>query len=51
MPVNPISPEGLDFYYFGVRQFLVKKKTNFFTPPPSEGGTKERKNLEIGHRA
>ena len=26
-----------DFYYFGVRQFLVKKNSKFFTPTPSRG--------------
>ena len=35
-----------DFYYFGVRQFLMKKTSNFFTPPPSEGGTKKMKKIE-----
>ena len=27
-----------DFYYFGVRQFLVKKNFIFFYPPPLRGG-------------
>ena len=27
-----------DFYYFGVRQFLIKNYLLFLTPPPSEGG-------------
>ena len=35
-----------DFYYFGVRQFLVKKNFIFFTRPPSEGGTKKTKKFE-----
>ena len=34
------------FYYFEVRQFLVKKTPKFFTPPPSEGVLeKQKKNL------
>ena len=41
-----------DFYHFGVRQFLVKKKMVCFTPSPSEGGIKKTKqNLKIGCRA
>ena len=40
-----------DFYFFWVKQFLMKKKLKIFTPTPSEGGTKKTKKMKIGRRA
>ena len=32
-------------------KILAKMEFQFFTPPPSEGGTKKAKEIEIGPRA
>ena len=41
----------LTFLIYQKPKFWRRKKSDFFTPPPSEGGTKKMKILKVGQRA
>ena len=41
----------LTFPKYQKQKFWKNLNSNFFTPPPSEGGTKKTKKFEVGPRA